>query len=95
MVLVHRVRHVDFTEVLGQLNMLYRRHLLIPKKDNLVCHECVVDGLCTLGSDVAQIDIELGTQCRRQALNSHFILPVDWSIDLYHRSFLFALRIDF
>ena len=60
MVLIDRVRYVDFTEVLGQLNMLFRCHLLIPEKDDLMHHECIVHSLCTVGGDVAEIYIDFG-----------------------------------
>ena len=61
MVLIDGVRHVDFTEVLGQLDMLRWRHLLISEKDDLMRHECIVNSLCTVGGDVAEINVDFGT----------------------------------
>ena len=59
-VLIDGVRHVNVTEVLGQLDVLLRRHLLIPEKDDLVCHECIVNSLCTIGCDVAEVNVDFG-----------------------------------
>ena len=52
-VLINGVWDINFTKMLGQLDMLGGCHLLISKKHHLVCHECVVDGLCALSCDVA------------------------------------------
>jgi hypothetical protein len=80
-VLVDGVRHVDFTEVLGQFNMLCWRHLLIPEKDDLMCHERIVNSLCTVGCDVAEIDIDFGAQGWSETFNLHVYFPASMADD--------------
>ena len=78
MVLIDGVRHVDFTKVLGQLDVLFRRHLLIPEKDDLMCHECIVNSLCTVGGDVAKINVDFGAQGWSETFNLHVSFPAVW-----------------
>ena len=75
MVLIDRVRYVDFTKVLGQLDVLLRRHRLIPEKDDLMRHECIVNSLCTAGGDVAEINIDFGAQGWSDTFNLHVSFP--------------------
>ena len=75
-VLIDRVWHVNLAKVLGELNMLLGRHLLIPKKHNLVCHERVVHSLCAIGCDITEIDINFGAQGRSETFNLHECFPV-------------------
>ena len=48
--------------VLSVLHLLLGRHLLIPEKDDLMRHECIVNSLCTAVGDVAEINIDFGAQ---------------------------------
>ena len=55
--------------------MLFRRHLLIPEKDDLMRHKCVVNSLCTVGGDVAEINVDFGAQGWSETFNLHVSFP--------------------
>ena len=93
MVLIDGVRHVNFTEVLGQLNMLYRRHSLISEKDYLMRHESIVNSLRTVGGDVAEINVDFGAQGWSETFNFHESFPAAWLMIIRLRPIvLLALR---
>ena len=75
MVLIDRMWHVNLAKVLGELDMLLRRHLLISKKDNLVCDECFVHSLCAIGCDMTEIDIDFCAQGWSETFNLHGCFP--------------------
>ena len=76
MVLIHGVRHINFAEVFGQFDVLCWRHVLISKKNDLMGHQCVVNGLCALGCDVAELDINLSPQGWSKTFNFHPFPPL-------------------
>jgi hypothetical protein len=79
--------------VLGQFNMLCWRHLLTPEKDDLMCHERIVNSLCTVGCDVAEIDIDFGAQGWSETFNLHVYFPAIWPMIIRLRPIvLVALR---
>ena len=92
-VLIDRVRYVDFTKVLGQLDVLLRRHLLIPEKDDLMRQECIVNSLCTVAGDVAEINIDVGAQGWSETFNLNVSFPAVWPMIIRPRPIvLLALR---
>ena len=66
MILVDWMRHIDLAKVPSECNVLLRSHRLISKKDDLVCHERVIDRLRVLARDVPKINIDLGAQGGRE-----------------------------
>lgn len=66
MILVDWMRHIDLAKVTSERNVLLRSHRLISEKDDLVCHERVIDRLRVLARDVSKINIDLGAQGGRE-----------------------------
>ena len=79
--------------VLSVLHLLLRRHLLIPEKDDLMRHECIVNSLCTAGGDVAEINIDFGAQGWSETFNLLVSFPAVWPMIIRLRPIvLLALR---